>query len=71
MKDDDRRQLWNAVGMVSSLGLHMVASIAVGLFLGRFADDRLGTAPWGAIWGIVLGMLAGVWTVYKKVTGKS
>lgn len=71
MKDDDRRQLWNAVGMVSSLGLNMVAAIAVGLFLGRFADDRLATSPWGAIWGIVLGMLAGVWAVYKKVTGKS
>lgn len=57
--------------MVSSLGLHMVASVAVGLFLGRFIDDRLVTAPWGAIWGIVLGMVAGVWAVYKKVTGKS
>lgn len=71
MKDDDKHELWNAVSMVGSLGLNMVATVAVGLFLGRFADERLATSPWGAIAGIVLGMLAGVWAVYKRVTGKS
>lgn len=71
MKDEEKRQLWNAVGMVGSLGLSMAASVAVGLFLGRFADERLGSGPWGAIIGIVLGMLAGILAVYKRVTGKS
>lgn len=66
MENKDREQLYAAISMVGSMGLSMVAAIAVGLFLGRMCDNWLASYPWGAIGGIVLGMLAGIWSIYKR-----
>jgi len=52
------------------MGLSIVAAVAVGLFLGRLCDEWLAIYPWGAVSGIVLGMVAGIWATYKKVMEK-
>jgi len=67
MGNKDREQLYAAMCMVGNMGLSMVAAVAVGLFLGKFCDQWLDSYPWGAVGGIVLGMLAGIWTVYKRI----
>jgi F0F1-type ATP synthase assembly protein I len=36
----------------------LIAAPLVGMFLGRFADQKLGTNPWLTILGIVLGFVA-------------
>ncbi|WP_425058651.1 hypothetical protein SCACP_33080 [Sporomusa carbonis] len=59
--------VWSAFGLAGSIGLNMVANIAVGLFLGRWADSRLDSSPWATVAGIVLGMVAGLWATYKKI----
>lgn len=58
---------WSALGTASNIGLTMVATVAVGLFLGRWVDHYLETSPWFTVSGIVLGMLAGLWSTYKKI----
>ncbi|WP_371363160.1 hypothetical protein SRRS_41150 [Sporomusa rhizae] len=59
--------VWSAFSLAGTIGLNMAATVAVGLFIGRFADNYLGSAPWFTIVGIVLGMLAGLWSTYKKI----
>ncbi len=59
--------VWSAFSIAGTIGLNMAATVAVGLFIGRFADNYLGSAPWLTIVGIVLGMLAGLWSTYKKI----
>jgi ATP synthase protein I len=68
VKKDDKQQILNAFSMVGSIGLSMVATLAVGLFSGRAVDNLLGTYPWATIVGIVLGVLSGLWSTYKQVT---
>ena len=67
MRDNDKRQMVNALGLVGGIGLHMAVSVAVGLFAGRMLDGWLNIAPWGAVVGIVAGMLSGLWATYKKL----
>lgn len=59
--------VWSAVSLAGTIGLHMVATVAVGLLLGRWADEYLSTSPWCTVAGIVLGMVAGLWSTYKKI----
>jgi ATP synthase protein I len=70
MKDDDKRQLLTAFGMVGNVGITMVAAAAVGLFGGRFIDDKLGSSPWFTIIGILSGLISGMWSAYKQVVRK-
>lgn len=70
VKDDDKRQLLAAVGMVGNVGLTMVATALVGLFGGRFIDDKLGSSPWFTIIGILLGLVSGMWSAYRQVVRK-
>lgn len=70
MEDDDKRQLFSALGLAGTIGLHMAVSVAVGLFGGRMVDNWLNTHPWATVAGIVLGMISGLWSTYKRIVGK-
>ncbi|HML89540.1 MAG TPA: AtpZ/AtpI family protein [Methylomusa anaerophila] len=67
MAKGDKNSVLNAFGLVGAIGLNMAATAAVGFFGGRFADNHLNTFPWFTVIGILLGMLAGLWSTYKKI----
>lgn len=67
MKQEDKRQLFAALGMVSNIGIGMVAAAAVGLAAGRFIDGWLDSSPWATIIGTLLGLVSGLWSAYKRV----
>lgn len=50
---------------MSTIGMELVLSIAVGFFAGRYADDKLGTAPWFSVVGFLLGVAAAVRSVHR------
>lgn len=68
MKKGDKQQIYAAFSLVGTIGVSMAATVAVGLFLGRLADRWLNTSPWATIIGIILGMVTGLWTMYKRVS---
>jgi F0F1-type ATP synthase assembly protein I len=70
VRREDKNQILSTLGLVGNLGFTMVATIAAGLFLGHMADAWLSTSPWCSVVGIVLGMITGMWAMYKKATGK-
>ncbi|MCL2828034.1 MAG: AtpZ/AtpI family protein [Oscillospiraceae bacterium] len=35
-----------ALSLITQIGIYIVASVVVGVFLGRFLDNLLGTSPW-------------------------
>ena len=67
-QDKDRGRILTAWGLATTVGINMVATVAVGLICGRLADNWLGSSPWCTVAGIVLGMIAGLWAVYKRIT---
>lgn len=66
MDKKDKQPGFSALGIATALGFTLVANIAVGLFLGRLLDSWLGWTPWASVLGIVLGMVSGLWAMYKK-----
>ncbi|HEY0035829.1 MAG TPA: AtpZ/AtpI family protein [Longimicrobium sp.] len=54
-------------GDLAGVGLGFAASVALFLFLGMWADRKLGTAPWLLILGAFIGGAAGFWSMYRRL----
>lgn len=54
-------------GRYSGLGIELVATTLVGMFLGYVVDRWFSTRPWGLIVGLILGAASGLWQAYKAV----
>ena len=52
---------------VSSLGLMLPSSIAVGLFFGYVLDRLFGTHPWLMITFLLLGIASGLFSLIKGI----
>jgi F0F1-type ATP synthase assembly protein I len=52
---------------VSGIGLQLAASVLVGLGLGYLADRAFHTSPWFLLVGLLLGVLAGGYSVVRMV----
>ena len=52
---------------VAGLGLQFVIAILLFLFLGKWADERLGTGPWLLISGVFLGAAASFYSIYRRL----
>jgi ATP synthase protein I len=70
VQDDEKKQVVSALGAVTMTGISLLANIFVGLVGGRMVDAWLGSSPWGLLTGVLLGVFAGFWSVYKRITGK-
>jgi hypothetical protein len=53
-----------SLGRYGGVGLELLLSIAVGYYLGRWLDQKLGT-PWIAFVGFLLGCYAGFRTLFR------
>lgn len=54
-----------SVGKAWSLAIEMVAAVCVSLFIGWWIDRWLGTAPWGLLGFILLGVATAMWSAIR------
>ena len=59
MSSNNKQGLFDALGRASIMGLHMVSGVIVGCLLGYGLDKWLGTSPWCAGGGLIVGVGAG------------
>jgi F0F1-type ATP synthase assembly protein I len=59
-----RKQLKD-VGRLSAVGIEVVISTVLGLLAGIWLDEKLNTAPYLKIVGLILGTIAGFKSVYQ------
>lgn len=60
-----------AIGQASAVGISFAVAIVLGLAAGLWLDKKLGSAPWGLLGGILIGVAAGfknLFTVSAKLT---
>lgn len=69
MMQKDRNTLLNGFSTAATIGFYLVSSVAAGILLGKWFDGYFATQPWGTVVGIILGMIAGMWSMYKMVVG--
>ena len=54
-------------GEVLGVGVQFAASILLFLFLGRWLDGKLGTEPWLLLAGVMIGAVAGFYSLYRQL----
>lgn len=59
----------SGLGFAMRIGVELVAALIVGVAIGYFLDQWLGTKPWLMLLGFVLGSAAGILSVYRAATG--
>jgi ATP synthase protein I len=62
--DADPRQSRN-IGRAWSLAIEMVAAVGVSVFIGWWLDRLLGSAPWGLVGFILLGIATAMWSAIR------
>ena len=65
----NNKELFDGFNTAATISLYMASSVVAGILLGKLADGYFGSQPWATIAGIIFGMLAGMYTIYKKVVG--
>ena len=59
----------SGLGFAMRIGVELVAALIVGVAIGYFLDQWLGTKPWLMLLGFVLGSVAGFLGVYRAANG--
>ncbi len=63
----EQREQLRRVGSLSTVGLELALSIALGYYGGRWLDEKLGTEPWLEWIGLGFGLAAGALSLYRAV----
>jgi len=60
----EQRAIYRALGLITQMGVCVVICVGLGIFLGWFLDERLGTTPWLIFIFSILGCIAAFKTIY-------
>jgi F0F1-type ATP synthase assembly protein I len=62
----EEKKSWGAVyGPFLTLGLQLAIAVVAFFFLGRWLDVWLGTAPWGMLGGLAVGVTGGMISFFR------
>ena len=64
---EDRARTLRNIGVLSTVGFSFVLAIVIGVAVGYFLDNWLGTSPWLFLLFFFLGLAAGVRNVFSSV----
>lgn len=64
-KKNDFKELGRAYHLVIALGLNMVVCVGLSTYIGMFLDEKFSCKPAFTMAGVGLGILAGLWSVFK------
>jgi len=62
----ENRQVFKALGLITQIGLTILTTILLCVFIGSKMDAKFGTSYWLPIW-LILGIIAGVRNILKLV----
>jgi F0F1-type ATP synthase assembly protein I len=62
--NSEKKDLFRALGMISSMGISVVAAVVIGVWTGLSLDKWLGTAPWFFYIFLFFGIAAGFRNIY-------
>lgn len=61
---ENKQQLIRSIGFLSGVGIALVASTLIGLFMGYYLDRWLGTGPWLTLLFLCFGIVAGFRNIF-------
>jgi len=69
-KKKQRNSVLHALSFSSQVGVIMAACIFIGVFLGKFLDNLLGSSPWLVLVCSLLGAAASFWAIFQLAQRK-
>ncbi|PLT35871.1 AtpZ/AtpI family protein [Bacillus sp. V5-8f] len=66
MRRNNRYPL-KAMALMSTILSQLAGSLLVGIFVGRWLDEKLGAAPLFLVVGLLLGLAAGIFSMLRTV----
>ncbi len=69
-KEEQTRDLLRALSFLSQIGITMAACVLIGVLVGRFLDNLLGTAPWLLLLFSLLGAAAAIKVLFDFGKGR-
>ena len=67
LTNKELRAIGRAIALVTTMGVTIVASVGLGIFLGWLLDRWLGTGPWLLMVFSILGVLAAFKAMYDML----
>ena len=58
------RQIYKALALITYMGVSVVISVGLGIFIGWLLDRWLGTTPWFMLIFTILGIIAAIKSMY-------
>lgn len=55
--------------LVTQVAISMITPIFLGLFIGSWLDNKIGTSPWFTLILLILGVFSGFLNTYKLIMG--
>lgn len=52
-------------GLYGAVGIQLAVSVVAGLIIGDYIDKKIGTSPWLALAGTILGTVGGMWNLVR------
>ncbi len=68
-KNDERSSALKEAGPLLGIGIELALYILIFLMAGRYLDNRWDTDPWLTLLGAALGFAAGIYSLFKTVSG--
>jgi ATP synthase protein I len=65
---DTQIKVLKALGISSTIGTGLAASVFIGYYIGTFLDEKWGTEPLFLLIGILVGMGLGIWGTIELLT---
>jgi ATP synthase protein I len=59
--------IFYTVGLYGATGLQLAISVVAGLAFGNYIDKYIGSSPWLAIIGTIIGTVAGLFNLVKML----
>jgi F0F1-type ATP synthase assembly protein I len=67
--NEEKKELFRNLGMISSMGISVVVAIAIGVYAGLWLDRKFGTDPWFFYIFLFFGIAAGFRNIFI-ITGR-
>lgn len=68
MRDDKRQKNpFKAMALMSGISAQLVGSILIGIFLGKWLDEKMGTLPLFLIFGLLIGLATGIFSMLRLI----
>ena len=65
-QQNGKRPWFAGVGPFLTIGIQLAVTVVVLFFVGRWLDDRFGTAPWLMLAGLFLGIVGGMIKFFRS-----